>query len=105
MQFHEPSENNSGRLKRRTKECESMCYSRIMTNEPASECGRPLRIGNRKRSVRSEGMGADEIGGRDEREVNARVRGKQNRQKRLVSKKTDIRSVVRRQHGKISNHK
>lgn len=84
MQFHDPSENDSGRLKRRTKECESMRYSRMMTNEAASECGRPLRIGKRKRSVRSEGMGADEIGGRDEREVKVWVRGKQ---KRLVSKK------------------
>lgn len=32
-------------------------------------------------------MGADEIGGRDEMEVKVWVRGKQNKQKRLASKK------------------
>lgn len=56
-------------------------------DEAASECGRPLRIRKRKTSVRSEGMGADEIGGRDEMEVKVWVRGKQNKQKRLASKK------------------
>jgi hypothetical protein len=47
----------------------------------------PLRIGKRKRSVRSEGMGADETGGRNEREVKVWVRGKQNKQNRLASKR------------------
>lgn len=46
-----------------------------------------MRIRKRKTSVRSEGMGADEIGGRDEMEVKVWVRGKQNKQKRLASKK------------------
>jgi hypothetical protein len=108
VQFYDTSENDSGRLKRRTKECESMCYPRMMTTKQRVSVGvlrrqneisiismckvrdmrdLPLRIRKRKTSVRSEGMGAEEIGGRDEMEVKVWVRGKQNKQKRLASKK------------------
>lgn len=45
-------------------------------------------------------MGASEIGGRDEMEVRVWVGGKQNKQKRIASKKTDTRSVVRKATGK-----
>jgi hypothetical protein len=77
----------------------------MMTDEEASECGRPLRIRKGKRPVRSEGMGADEMGGRDEREVRVWGGGKQNKQKRLANKVPKPGQLSERRQEKIEKNK